>query len=154
MRAIVSLAILLLVSGVARGQSNKDPDLTLKWMEGEMSKDASIWTTKITVTGTSLHYSRRYSGRNDGMPGTKPTDVDGVVKDPAKLAAAIAAFDKAPVAPPPKNPDSSGAYSSGCMARGKAERCATHRGTEPETEELKALAAIEAVLLEGVKLPP
>jgi hypothetical protein len=131
----------------------KPPDLIFTWTEGEMSKDMSIWTTTITVTGDRLHYARKYSGRNSGFPGTKGTELDATVKDPKKVAAALAALDKLKAKPAKKLPPERMNMREGCVRRGKAERCATASGSEPDSDELKAIIAVREALLDGVKLP-
>lgn len=95
-----------------------------------------------------------YSGRDGGLPGTEPKSLDGVVKDPKKLADALAALDKIQIKPPPKQPSNqpySGQESSGCLTRGKATRCTVHRGTDVETTEFKAMLVIKEQLLAGIK---
>jgi hypothetical protein len=130
------------------------PDLVFTWEEGEMSMDMSIWSTTVTVTGTKLHYKRSYSGRNSGMPNTKPAELDATVKDPKKVTAALAALDKIKVKPAKKlTREQQMRMRSGCIRRGKAERCASASGTDPDPDELKAIAAVRDALLDGVKLP-
>ena len=138
------VALVLLLAATTAQADAPSPDLVLSWREGEMSKDMSVWTTEITVTGTRLHYHRHYTGRD---PGTKPVDLDGAVKDPKKVAAAIAALDALPATKPPAQSDSN--YAESCLHRGKTVRCAV-RGQE---REMKALAAIRDALVDGIKLP-
>ena len=154
-----SIAILVVSSSTAFADPKPAPppaaDLVFTWKEGEMSRDMSIWTTTITVTGTKLHYQSTYVGRYGGMPNSKPVDVQGTVKDPKKLAAALAALDKIKVKPAKKAPfEEEQQIRNGCIRRGKAERCATATGTDPLSDELKAIAAVRDVLLDGVKLAP
>jgi len=155
------LAAVVVTAGVARGDDPKSapaPDLQLVWTEGEISLDMSLTTTEITVTGTKLHYHRRYSGRNAGFPGTKPLDLDARIKDPRKLRDAIAALDKVPVKKVAAAPDDrapySGPYAEGCVTRGKVVRCGVRREGDSESAELKAIAAIRDVLADGLKLDP
>jgi len=130
------------------------PDLVFTWEEGEMSMDMSIWTTSITVTGTTLHYKRSYSGRDDGMPGTKPVAVDALVKEPKTVAAALAALDKIKVTKvKPLTRGQQMQMRTGCIQRGRAERCASASGSDPDSAELKAITAVRDALLDGVKLP-
>lgn len=153
MRSFASVAVLFAVASAARAAPPK-PDISITWTEGEVSMDMSLWTTTIAVTGTKVHYERTYSGRMGGMPGSEPKKGDTVVKDPKKLAAALAALDKIPVVPVVADPNAeaySGPEESGCITRGKAGRCVVHRGGS-ETDEYKAFVAIKAVLLEGAKL--
>ncbi len=131
------------------------PDISITWTEGEVSMDMSLWTTTITVTGNKVHYEMTYAGRMSGMAMTEPKKGDLVVKDPKKLAAALAALDtiKAVVAKPGAGTENySGLDESGCITRGKASRCTDHRGTDVETDEFKAFVAIKALLLEDAKL--
>ena len=130
------------------------PDLVVTWKEGEQSRDSSMTTIRIAVTGSKLHYSRTYSGRNAGWPGTKPVDVDATVKDPKKVAAALAAFDKTK-ATPAKASSNPTQYRvrGGCVTRGKTERCVSVSGETPDPADLKAIAALRDALLDGVKLP-
>lgn len=130
------------------------PDLVVTWEEGEQSKDSSMTNTRIVVIGTKLRYARAYRGRNSGMPGTKPVALDATVKDPKKVAAALAALDKLKVTPVKKDSDPT-KYNlrTGCVLRGKAERCATVFGEAKDTDELKAIAAVRDALLDGVKIP-
>lgn len=129
------------------------PDLVFTWREGEVSKDMSIWSTTITVTGTKLHYARSYAGRDSGMPGTKPVELDATVKDPKKVAEALAALDKLKAKPAKPTAQQQMHMRSGCIRRGKAERCASASGTDPDPDELKAIAAVRDALLDGVKIP-
>jgi hypothetical protein len=130
------------------------PDLVFTWSEGEMSMDMSIWTTTIMVTGTKLHYTRSYAGRDGGMPGTKPVDLDATVKDPKKVAAALTELDKVKVKKAkPLTREQQMQMRTGCIRRGKGERCASASGTDPDPDELKAIVAVRDALLDGVKLP-
>jgi hypothetical protein len=128
------------------------PDLVFRWQEGEMSLDMSIWTTEIAVTGTKLHYARSYAGRME-MP-ESPVKVDATVKDPKKVAAALAALDKIKVKKA-KNltREQQMQMRSGCIRRGKLERCATASGTDADSDEMKAILGVRDALLDGVKLP-
>lgn len=153
------IAILVACSSIALADPKPAPvpapDLVFTWKEGELSRDMSIWTTTITVTGSKLHYQMSYVGRNGGMPNSKPLEVDGAVKNPKKLAAAIVALDKIKVKPAKKEVDPTRyQYRSGCIQRGKAERCASASGRDPDPDDLKAIAAIRDELLTGVNLAP
>ncbi len=129
-------------------------DLVVTWEEGEQSKDSSMWSARIVVIGTKLLYAHAYSGRNSGRPGTKPVAVEATVKDPKKVAAALAALDKIKVTPPKQDTDPTKyKLRTGCVQRGKIERCATVSGEAKDTDELKAIAAVRDALLDGVKLP-
>ena len=97
--ATLAIATLALVTSA---HADPPPDLTLTWDSGEMSSDMSMWKTIISVTGTKVHYTSTYSGRNEGRPGTAPVKGDGVVKDPKRLAAALAALDKLKPSPRPE----------------------------------------------------
>ena len=144
-----SVVVLLLACSVAVADPKApDPDLVVTWKEGEMSRDMSIWTTTIAVTGTKLRYKREYAGRNSGWPGTKSVELDAPVKDPKKVGSALAALDKIKVKPAKKPELEQMRLRSGCVRRGKAERCASASGTE-----LKAIAAVRDALLDGVKIP-
>jgi hypothetical protein len=151
MRTLVALAIVIL-AGSARAEP-KPPDLTFAWSEGEHSKDSSVWTTTIAMTGTKLHYERTYSGRYSGMPNAKPATLDAEVKDPKQVAAAIAALDKLPVRKTKQT--ESALFRTGCLTRGKVQRCETRYGNDdgPDTTELKAMRAVMTALLDGVKVP-
>ncbi|MEO8701450.1 MAG: hypothetical protein ABI867_15495 [Kofleriaceae bacterium] len=152
---IVLLASVSIARADSKAPAPPAPDLVVTWQEGERSKDMSIWTTTIEVTGTKLHVARTYAGRNGGRPGTKPVEVEGTVKDPRKLAAALAALDKIKVRPPKQLTDPQQMrLREGCITRGKATRCASAMGSEPDPEELKAIAAVRDALLDGVQLPP
>lgn len=130
------------------------PDLVFTWTSGEMSKDMSIETTTITVTGTKLHYARTYTGRRSGRPGTKPVEVDATVNDPKKVAAALAALDKIKMkAPRPLNETEQMSMRRGCILRGKVERCSHASGTKPDPVDLKAIAAVRDALLDAVQVP-
>jgi hypothetical protein len=130
------------------------PDLVFTWSEGEMSMDMSMWTTTIMVTGTKLHYTRSYAGRNGGMPDTNPVDLDAIVKDPKKVAAALTALDKVKVKKTkPATREQQMQMRTGCIRRGKAERCAWASGTDPDPAELQAIVAVRDALLDDVKLP-
>ncbi|MEO6774758.1 MAG: hypothetical protein ABI467_17415 [Kofleriaceae bacterium] len=128
----------------------------MTWDEGEVSMDMSMWRTSISVTGTKVHYESTYSGRMKGMPGNAPLKTDMVLKDPKKLAAALAALDKIPVGKPAKRSSHpySGQESSGCLTRGNVTRCTRHRGAEPETDEYKAVVAVKALLEPDLVLVP
>lgn len=127
------------------------PDLVFTWEEGEMSRDMSIWRTTITVSGRKLHYERKYSGR---LPMGEPVLLDATVKDPKKVAAALAALDKIKVKKQkPLDESEEMRMRSGCIRRGKSERCAAASGTNPDPPELKAIVAVRDALLDGVKLP-
>lgn len=154
MRLFISLGFIAAVATAANA-GPPAPDLTMTWDEGEVSKDMSIWRTSISVTGTKVHYETTYSGRM-GMPATKPKKRDIVLKDPKKLAAALAALDKIPVVPPAKasTVPYSGQESSGCLTRGKVTRCTVHRGTERETDEYKAIVAVKTLLVADLVLIP
>lgn len=120
-----------------------------------MSRDMSLTTVEITVTGTKLHYHRQYSGRNGGMPGTEPKDFDTSVKDPRKLADALIALDKVAIKKVPPSKDRSpysGPYLEACVTRAKVSRCGVRRQGEQDTDELKAITTIRAVLVDGMPL--
>jgi hypothetical protein len=145
------VALLMFVAVSSAHADTPTPDLTLTWDEGEASRDFSSWKRTITVTGTKLHYTSRYSGRDGGMPWTKPKDVDGVVKDPKKVATLLAAFDKVPP-PKTKSKPEQGRYAGGCLTRGTVKRCVGSTGDAPDTDEVKALSEVMQALLEGVKV--
>lgn len=127
------------------------PDLVFRWEEGEMSRDMSIWRTEITVTGDKLHYERKYSGR---LPMGEPVTLDATVKDPKKVAAALAALDKIKVKKAkPLNETERMNMRSGCIRRKAKERCAEATGQNADPPDLKAIAAVRDALLEGVKVP-
>lgn len=129
------------------------PDLVFVWTEGEMSKDMSIWRTEIMVTGDRLHYTHSYSGRNPLS--APPVNVDAAVKDPKKVAAALTALDKIKVKKAkPLTVEQQMDMRTGCIRRGKMERCASASGKEPDPTELKAILAVRDALLDGVTLPP
>lgn len=153
MRIALLLVLLAATAAADTPKSPPAPDLVLRWTEGEMSRDMSIWRTTITVTGTKLHYSRAYSGR---MPMGKPVELDATVKDPKKVAAALEALDKIKVKPPAKSNGDSGVHQikEACVMRGKNERCASVSPPSPDTDELKAMAAIRDAVLDGVKVSP
>jgi len=132
------------------------PDLTLTWDAGEMSQDMSIWTTTITVRGTKVHYTSTYAGRDDGMPGTKPVTVDGVVKDPKRLAAALAALDKLQPGKAPEPRQTTAHRDNACLRRSapKSERCVFHIVGDAETADFKAISEIKAALVDGLHLDP
>ena len=156
MRFFTSLAVVFAIATSAQA-APPAPDISITWTEGEVSMDMSLWTTTITVTGTKVHYELTYDGRMSGTPMTKPKQGDTVVKDPKKLAAALAALDKIPVVPDKKGATTqnySGQDESGCITRGKVSRCTDHRGSSPETDEFKAFVAIKALLLEGAPVGP
>jgi hypothetical protein len=145
------VALLLLFAVSTARADTPTLDLTLTWDEGESSSDFSSWKTTITVTGTKLHYSSRYSGRNTGMPGTEARDVNGVVKDPKKVATLLQAFDQ--VSPPKtKSTPQRGRYAGGCLTRGTVKRCVRSTGGAPDTDEVKALREVLGALLDGVKV--
>lgn len=145
------IALLMFITVSSARADTPAPDLTLTWDEGESSRDFSSWKTTITVTGTKLHYTSQYSGRNDGLPGTEPKDVNGVVKDPKKVATLLAALDNVPP-PKTKSKPAQGRYAGGCLTRGKATRCVGSNGGAPDTDEVKALREVMMALLDGVKL--
>jgi hypothetical protein len=153
---IFVLALVASLSSIAHAdEAGPKPELVFTWESGEMSRDMSIWRTRITVTGTKLHYERSYSGRNGGMPGTKPVQLDATVKDPKKVAAALAALDKLKVKPvkqADRGPDRFN-LRSGCIERGTTSRCASVDGNHPDSDELKAIAAVRDALMTGVKVP-
>lgn len=130
-----------------------EPDLVLQWETGESSRDMSITMTRITVTGTKLHYSQQHLGRSLGA-NPKPIELDATVKDPKKVAAALVALDKIKAKPVKQGGDPT-RYNlrSGCLRRGKVERCASADGNEKDPDDLKAMAAVRDALLDGVKLP-
>ncbi len=149
----VSLLVVLLLLASALAAADTPPDLVVTYQEGEQSRDSSMWTTRITVTGTKLHYSRTYEGRESGRPGTKPVEIDADVKDPKKVAAALAAFDKTKATPAKQSKDPTKyRLRTGCVKR-KAERCVSVWGDVPDPDDLKAIAALRDALSEGVKLP-
>jgi hypothetical protein len=128
------------------------PDLVFTWAEGEMSRDMSIWSTTIFVTGTKLHYTRSYAGRNPDPDG--PVQLDATVKDPKKVAAALAALDKLKVKKQQALTQEQQMHMrTACIRRGKAERCAWASGKDPDPAELTAIAAVRDALLDGVKVP-
>jgi hypothetical protein len=150
----VSLGLALAISTTTAHAAPQRPDLTITWDEGEYSKDMSVTHVEITVTGTKIHYESKYSGRDSGLPGNKPQAIDGEVKDPQQLAAALAALDKVPARAAGK-PDPRTYRATGCVIRGKATRCATiYRPHQPgdQEDEFKAVYHVEATVLEGVKL--
>jgi hypothetical protein len=148
-----SLLFVLLLAGVANAETPKQPDLVFTWTEGEMSRDMSIWRTTITVTGKKLHYARAYSGRFSGSD-TEPVAVDAIVKDPKRVAAALAALDKIKPKPDKKRDHGSVVIMrEGCVTRGKTQRCARAEGRETDPADLKAIAAVRDALLDGVTLP-
>jgi hypothetical protein len=129
------------------------PDLTLTWDDGEMSSDASEWHTVITVTGTKVHYTSTYDGRDAGQPQTKPVKVDGVVKDPKRLAAALASLDAVKPGPTPKARQTTAHRDSACLHRAvKSDRCISHIDGDPETADYKAFVEIRAAISDGLKL--
>ncbi len=131
-----------------------EPDLFLQWETGESSRDMSITMTRIVVTGTKLHYSQQYLGRGFGGSNPKPVELDATVKDPKKVAAALAALDKLKVKPVKQGGDGT-RYNlrSGCVRRGKVERCASVDGNDKDSDEVKAIASVRDALLDGIKLP-
>ena len=153
MRLLASVAVVLGVATAAQA-GPPAPDISMTWSAGEVSMDMSLWTTTITVTGSKVHYEMKYSGRMGGSPMTKPKKGDTVIKDPKKLAAALAALDKLPAVPATDDSEYSGQDESGCITRGKATRCTDHHGGDPGTEEFKAFVAIKALLLENAKIGP
>ncbi len=146
--ATLAIATLALVTSA---HADRPPDLTLTWDSGEMSSDMSMWTTIISVTGTKVHYTSTYSGRNEGRPGTAPVKGDGVVKDPKRLAAALAALDKLKPSPTPKPSQNTAHRDTGCVRR-TSERCAFHIDGGPTTPDYKAMVEIKAAIVDGVRL--
>ena len=132
-----------------------EPYLFLQWETGEQSRDMSLTVTRIEVTGTKLHYSQQYLGRGF-LPNPKPVELDATVKDPKKVEAALVALDKIKIKVKPlKQGGDPTRYNlrSGCIQRGKIERCASADGAEKDPDDLKAIAAVRDALLDGVKLP-
>lgn len=155
---LASLATLLVATLAAKAGADTPkppaPDLVVTWTEGEMSRDMSIWQTTITVTGAKLHYARTYSGRDSGMPRTKPTTLDAKVRDPQRVAAALAALDKIKLKPDTKRTGNEVMLiREGCVIRGKTQRCAHNVPGAPDPAELTAIAAIRDALLIGVNVP-
>jgi hypothetical protein len=83
--ALVALAVGFGVTAPPAHADPTPPDLIFAWDEGEMSMDMSMEKTTLTVTGTAIHYDRKHSGRDAGIP-DGPKSKDAVVKDPKKLA--------------------------------------------------------------------
>jgi hypothetical protein len=151
----IMLSLSLAVGLAGPGRAHADPpaaDVTVRWDSGEMSRDMSVWRTQITVTGKKVHAESTYSGRDGGMPSTRPKAGDGALKDPKRLAAALAAFDKTKDPPAVKFRDTTAHRDSLCVARGKAERCAAHIDGDPETAAFKAAVEVKDAMIDGVTL--
>lgn len=128
------------------------PDLVVTWKEGEQSRDSSMATQKLIVFGSKLRYVSTYEGRN-ASHGPKAQDLEGVVKDPKKLAAALAKLDAIKMRSLLGKGPTHYRLRSGCVKRGRTERCAEVSGDTPDPADLQAVAAVRDALLEGVVKP-
>jgi len=128
------------------------PDLALRWLGSQGDLEASTSIIDITVTGDKVHYKKRASGRGT-MPNSS-VDIDGGVKDPRALAAAIAVLDKLPTRKHAAHERDGSYYTEICLTRGKRTRCAERHETDPKSLEVDALSAIRDALTAGLKLGP
>ena len=151
MRSLL-FGVLLAASTTASADTPKSPNLVVTWAEGEMSRDMSIWRTTITVTGSKLHYSRQYSGRDHGMPHTQPVELDASVKDWKRVTDALEALDKIKLRSTAAR-DGSYHLREGCVIRDQVKRCASVRDDARTPADLDAIARVRDAVLYGVNLP-